>query len=375
MFQPWYGSRSEPRRAPSGMSAQMTEAPAHAEVIPQRRVLFISHRHDDAAIADEIRRWIDLRTGDVTVYQSSAPGHGIDPGEPVRPSLQDQLFQSQVVLCIYTGPHKDWSWCMWECGLATHPLKMDTRIVVLQFSDEFPAPQADLKRVNVRRESDVVDFAFSFFTSPDFFPGFHSALRPRMSGDEPTPQVRGWARDLFTALNTVCPAAPEEQWASWAILLLEFPNDSLDQLRTCAEEERVNRIKALLLETCKVVDAERTGRNVFNFLSFPPEMPFSEIYNKWHREYPTSKSRWLDSLANQISYAVRREDPATELEIVEAAAGGTGQYSIPLVGWTVYEPAFNRTQFHLYFIPVKGVDPSGRFVQLGYPDPPAQREP
>ena len=38
-------------------------------------VLFISHRHDDRAIADVLRRFIEARTGGrVRVFQSSSPG-------------------------------------------------------------------------------------------------------------------------------------------------------------------------------------------------------------------------------------------------------------------------------------------------------------
>jgi hypothetical protein len=72
--------------------AEMSDqGPLPADVILLRSddkpVLFISHRHDDRAIADVLRRFIEARTGGrVVVFQSSTSGargpkQGENPGQ------------------------------------------------------------------------------------------------------------------------------------------------------------------------------------------------------------------------------------------------------------------------------------------------------
>ncbi|MGH3673669.1 MAG: TIR domain-containing protein, partial [Pseudonocardiaceae bacterium] len=82
-------------------------------------VLFISHRHDDRAIADVLRRFIEARTGGrIRVFQSSSPSaKGPKQGENLTAELRRALWHASVVVLIYSTRDQDWSYCMWECGV------------------------------------------------------------------------------------------------------------------------------------------------------------------------------------------------------------------------------------------------------------------
>src|SRR5205814_1553801 len=79
-------------------------------------------RHADKKIADVLRNWIEHTTmGRVKTYQSSQPGQGPRPGYILTEEVRRQLQAASVVLCIFTVHDHDWSYCLWECGVATDP--------------------------------------------------------------------------------------------------------------------------------------------------------------------------------------------------------------------------------------------------------------
>src|SRR5689334_4569151 len=97
-------------------------------------LLFISHRHVDRSIADVLRKFVKDRSGGrITVFQSSsAQAENPRVGRELQQELKQALWSAGVVLLVYTSPEEDWSYCMWECGVATHPASPETKIVVLQ---------------------------------------------------------------------------------------------------------------------------------------------------------------------------------------------------------------------------------------------------
>jgi hypothetical protein len=103
--------------------------------------IFISHRHADKAIADVVAEFLDERSaGSATIYCSSHTDF-VHPtaGDSLEVSLKRALGASDVVVLIFTSEAEDWSWCMWECGVATYPNdERATKVVVLQCGDASP---------------------------------------------------------------------------------------------------------------------------------------------------------------------------------------------------------------------------------------------
>src|SRR5262245_54449735 len=97
-----------------------------------RPLLFISHKHADAAIAQVVASFIEDRSnGTVSVYLSSSPDFaGPKFGKNLNAQLRETLWQTRALILVYTSQDADWSYCMWECGVATHPQSPDTSIIV-----------------------------------------------------------------------------------------------------------------------------------------------------------------------------------------------------------------------------------------------------
>jgi hypothetical protein len=324
---------------------------------------FISHRHVDSGIADALRKWIYKATNNgVNVYQSSSAGNAPLTGDPLEAALRQQLYESSVVLCPFTGHGADWSWCMWECGLATDPLRADTRVVILQFSEDFPSPYGHLVRIDARDERDITKLVTDLLTDPDFVPDHDRALTG-LPPDDPAVQQR--ATELFQALRKAGPPEPREIWESWSVLALEFELADIDEaIAAGSQPERERAICTLLKDPkkCRIVEGKRLARNMFGMSAFPDRKPFAELYSEWREDNPGS-TEWLDSVAKQIALSARRKTPATDWVVVD---GATSQLSIPVLCWTVRDPAARTIQFHVYFIPVKRVDPNTGGVELGF---------
>ncbi|MCA1704140.1 MAG: toll/interleukin-1 receptor domain-containing protein [Actinobacteria bacterium] len=324
------------------------------------RCVFISHRHADKEIADALREFIRGCTwGRVKAHQSSFAENAPRVGYTLTDELAKQLKDSRVVLCVYTVPEEDWSYCMWECGLAIDPEARDTRIVIFQFSGHYPTPFQDHVRVDVRNIEDVQNFVTNLLTDPDFFPGSTEALHPGLSRDDP--MLREKAVELHEKFRSISLPGEVEQWPAWACLILEFSKSAIDRITTEAEaESRVRATREALLNDCVIVDGDRTGRNLFGRVKFPEAMQFREIVEHWGERYPKSNSKWVESLAEQIALGAQGHSPRTDWEMMPGATGGETDWCIPVVNWIRKVPARQCMQFDVYFIPMRVEEGKGR---------------
>ena len=86
-------------------------------------VVFISHKHSDSPIAETIAKFVKNKSaGNARVHLSSSPDfEGPRFGQPINTELKHALGESDLVILVYTDEREDWSWCMWECGVAVDP--------------------------------------------------------------------------------------------------------------------------------------------------------------------------------------------------------------------------------------------------------------
>jgi hypothetical protein len=97
--------------------------PDHAHQPPQSRpVLFISHLTEDRQVADVLTHFVRAHSGGlVQVFQTSTDI--AQSGRHQRQHLMQALWDAIVIILVYTDSTKDWSYCIWECGVAAQPPK------------------------------------------------------------------------------------------------------------------------------------------------------------------------------------------------------------------------------------------------------------
>jgi TIR domain len=221
-------------------------------------VLFISHRHDDRAIADVLRRFIEARTGGrVRVFQSSSPGaKGPKQGENLTAELRRALWHASVVVLIYSTRDQDWSYCMWECGVAQLPEPSSTKTVVFQCADQFPMVFSDQVRVGVRNEQDIEKFVNDLLTETDYFPKLGGAVTDFSASTEPVQEA---ANELYRVLQDVLPAPDDagEEWPAYPQLTIELTDEQMERMRKAegSAEQRLGVARQVIVEGALV-----TGR-------------------------------------------------------------------------------------------------------------------
>lgn len=332
-----------------------------ADVIPlradDRPVLFISHRHDDRAIADAIRRFIEARTGGrVTVFQSSSPGaKGPKQGENLTEELRHALWHSSVLVLIYTTRDQDWSYCMWECGVAQLPEPSSTKTVVFQCADQFPMAFADQVRVGVRNEQDIEKFVNDLLTEPAYFPQLGRAVTDFNAGTE---LVQEAAHELYRALQDVLPAphGVGEEWPPYPQLTMELPNEQMERIRKAegSAKQRLDVARQVVVEEALVTGGDGQVGRVFSARGFPripsmPGIPMRDLVSSWEANSPTPASRWVDEICNQVLATAHDQFPTPGWELMRGADRMDWTWYGPIVRYITKVPRRKCTEIDVVF--------------------------
>ena len=184
--------------------------------------LFISHKHVDRQIAKVIAEFIEERSvGKIKIHLSSSPDfQGPLDGPSLNAQLRDALWNTEVLILLYTSEEQDWSYCMWECGMALHPQSPNTNLVVFQCGRDVPSPFKDVLRVDPRSRDDIKSFTKQLLREARFFKV--GAILP----DLKDAYIENLATDLHSRLSGVLPPLDDgqvEQWPAWPYLRLEIP--------------------------------------------------------------------------------------------------------------------------------------------------------
>ena len=357
------------------MSEQLT---GPGEVVPlrgdEKPVLFISHRHDDRAIADVLRRFITARTGGrVAVFQSSSPdAEGPRQGENVTQELRRALWHASVLILIYTTRDQDWSYCMWECGVAQLPEPSDTKTIVFQSADQFPSVFADQLRVGLRDEAAIEKFVSDLLTEPGYFPKLGRAITEFAAGTDP---VREAARELYEQLQAVLPedGVADEEWPPYPQLTLELTDEQVERIRTAPGtfDERLAVARQVVVDEGVVIGGDGQVGRIFSSRGFPrtpsmPGLPLRELVESWKADSPTPASCWVDDMCRQIMATTRNQFPAVRWELMRGADRMDRTWYGPIVRYVKKIPSRRCEEIDVVFCKFELDD--GGVPRIGVPE-------
>ena len=77
--------------------------------------VFISHKHEDHALAVVVKKAIQSLNKDlIDCFVSDVD---ITAGTDWRREIRSALARSHILLLLFTAPAKNWDWCLFETGL------------------------------------------------------------------------------------------------------------------------------------------------------------------------------------------------------------------------------------------------------------------
>ncbi len=309
--------------------------------------IFISHKHADRQIATELRKFLDRWSRkEIPVFQSSAPlAKGPRLGHALTTELKQALWDAGVVFLIYTTEDQDWSYCMWECGVATKPEAPQSRIIVLQCGAETPRVFEDQVRVDVRDRDGVLKLVKDYLTDPGFFPGGGTAIAPKLSpdGDE----VKDAAAELHKKLSAVIPKHEVAEWPAQPLVRLELKTEKIDKA-TSAAATRADFEKVVLIR-----EMDPRALHIFGMANVDAGTSFGALVKQWAEGKTDASPAWVEDMRAQIVRAAHGKTPAllwTQLE----EADGHERYTPVLTRWR-HVPALDAMQFDVSLVPFDAV--------------------
>jgi hypothetical protein len=333
------------------MVQDATAAGAAAEAA--RPLLFISHRHGDRPIADALRDFVTNRSGGrVRVYQSSsAQAEAPRAGRELQRELIEHLWAANVVLLVYTGSEEDWSYCMWECGVATHPHSPETKVVVLQCGSRAPAVYGQTVRVNARNATDLQRLVNDFLTSRDFFPGYGQVIAPGFApnGEE----VRNAALQLAETLAEIVPSEDAEEGEDW-------PTVPFMRLRlTYAEVDKVRELDAgegrkLVRNAARVIVTDGQAKMIFGFGRVQKDEPLTHFIESWLERRRDDTADWIDDLCEQLRVGGHWRFPRFAWQTMHSVDDNDSALYAPVLMRVCSVPQVRCHDFDVYFVKVEG---------------------
>jgi len=330
-------------------------------------LLFISHKHADSKIAQVLAAFIEERSnGRVKVHLSSSPDfQGPRYGKALNTQLREALWNTDVLLLVYTSADQDWSYCMWECGVATHPQASNTDIVVFQCGSDIPAPFQDVLRVNVHNYDDIKRFTDQFLRDATFFPKLAGAIAPALKDIH----VESAAQDLYNNLGEVLPPADDglvEEWPAWPYLRIALPTSEVERIERASESERIMLSLQIVRDHGLVVESDARAAQLFGQAGFPSRMKFEALLKTWKDTYPDAEPTWFDSCCEQMMMGARRGFPIIRWAPMREV-GGEADFT-PVLSRVRRVPFGGSIQFDLYFYNLsdpRAVPVTSRMIPIG----------
>jgi hypothetical protein len=221
-------------------------------------------------------------------------------GAGLNSELTTALWNTDAVILIYTSADQDWSYCMWECGVATHPDSPDTRIIVFQCGHDVPTPFAADLRVDIRSDEHLRRFTKQLLTNPGFFPSWNKAIAP----DAGREALEKAARDLYNIIKDVLPPAPDgqvDEWSAWPFLRIQLPRSEVERLESIegvSHDERLRLSHEVVTEHAVIIKSDDRAPQLFGLASLPAKFPFAELRRIWQERFPTVDPTCLVPVAN-----------------------------------------------------------------------------
>jgi hypothetical protein len=263
-----------------------------------------------------------------------------------------------VVVLIYTRRDQDWSYCMWECGVAQLPEPSRTKTVVFQCADQFPMVFADQVRVGVKNEQDIERFATALLTDPEYFPKLGRAVTDFHASTEPVQEA---AQELYRTLQDVLPTHDEvgEEWPPYPQLTMELTDEQMERIRKAegSAEQRLVAARKVVVEEALVTGGDGQIGRIFSARGFPrnssmPGILMRDLISSWEANSPTPTSRWVDGMCSQVLATAHDQFPRARWELMRGADRTDWTWYGPMVRYIKKIPRRRSTEIDVVFCKV-----------------------
>ena len=269
---------------------------------PQNKTtIFVSHRLEDGEIAEMIGDALKDLSQDVELFVAQNSQHrNAEFGKNLSDDVARILDETELVLLIYTNEDQDWSWCMWETGVATNPRNPEgTRIVPISMTGAVPRVFEGKLVVQANSQESIRSFFKQFCTDPNFFPGHNGPLTTR-----PDDWIEGKADALF---EKICSQPAEtRRYRRCDRFLLYVDAETVMRLKEDEQEQPDAAAVEEIIAAAKVINPSRQVGEHFGITEDFEKPTLAEIRARWEicraqSDIPRSENRpWTAVLVEEL---------------------------------------------------------------------------
>jgi TIR domain-containing protein len=312
----------------------------------QKPSIFISHNESDKKIALQIANFIKDESGKgYSVFMSSDPKFkGVRMGEDISVELREAIANCDVFLLLYTRKDVDWSWCMWEWGIASHPSSEKSTMIVLQCGSDAPKINAARRRVDVRVREDVLEFVKQYLTDKQMF-RHGKAVAGHLADDV----IEAKANALFERLSPlVKDIDPPVERSTWPYLQIAVPLETFEKISSEATPLDTDAQIKLIKESARVSVAGGKALNIFGRLGLTQNILLSKLARSVSGATGRKETPLLDCFCRQIAEASADKIPS--IEAISVRGPEQEMEFVPVVTKVQIVGYLKTVFFDLYFL-------------------------
>jgi hypothetical protein len=326
-------------------------------------LLFISHKHSDSAIAAVVANWVRSETKnrevDVDVFLSSdAQFKGPRFGAELNQELRKTLRETDVLILIYTSADEDWSYCMWECGVANKEGTPETTIIVFQCGNAVPKVFQGTRTVKVRNADDLKGFSKQFFSDDRLFPSLGAPLTRGLTKED-TDRMARKLEESFAQVQ-LPDATPSREWIAWPYLQLELKQ--LDNQGFRAGVPPSTEQLAAVKENVTVVASDPLSPALFGLAQIESGIKFADLASAWQASNANASLSWFDVCCEQLAFGAA--EMLTRIDSIPLQHPVENRCYVPVLGRVRKLIRKETFQFELFFhqLPGREAEPVSEYM-------------
>jgi len=274
--------------------------------------VFISHKHSDAKIANVLTKHLkEWGVKESCIFQSSDPRHGFTVGGKLKEELQETLKEINLLILLFTHKESDWSYCMWECGIAQGKSTAPSRTVVFQCTDDEPTVFKDEIRVKVNPNG-IRNFAQDFHKKSDFIPSEGTDNGEPFASSTPEEVIISRSERLLQEISVEIPSGKSSSQHLWDFIRLRLDSKCMDQIALLRENDDAEGILQIIEESLElrapryvgIGNSIETAVRQFGYAGFQEDLKMKDLVKRWEALNDVSNDAWIKDVYMSILRAV-----------------------------------------------------------------------
>lgn len=302
--------------------------------------VFISHRHADAKIANVITKHLkEWGVEENNIFQSSDPLKTLPAGTTLKSEIYTKLQEINFLILLYTYDDADWSYCMWECGIAQGKSTAPNRTIVVQCTDDEPTVFKDEIRVRVT-ENNIMSFTNDFHRKAGFIPPLENQSHEiAFSPNTPEDVIETRSGRLFRELSEKIPSGRSSSQHLWDFIRLRLDARHVAKIKELGKSGERDTMLHIIRDNVElreprffgIGNSVDTAVRQFGYAGYQSDLHLKDLVQRWSEIDETGEQEWVSDVYETIRRAVTNTPPTAVSNTLRSVREGAEWWFYPAI--------------------------------------------